>query len=286
VAGSGVSEARIIKGMVGRDMIDRFPKRTPNIGEIGFEVEGWNVYDPLNEERKIIDDVSFNLRKGEVVGLAGLMGAGRTELAMSLFGKAYGKKISGKIVKDGKELSLHNVAQAIDSGIAYLTEDRKNAGLVLIQDIKSNTTMANLKALSSGGVVDDEKEIRVAEEYREKLSTKCSSIFQLAGNLSGGNQQKVVLSKWLCTEPDVLLLDEPTRGIDVGAKYEIYNIINAIANEGKCVLVISSELPEILGVADRIYIMNEGKIIGETTREDATPEKIMARIIQSANEKE
>jgi len=154
----------------------------------------------------------------------------------------------------------------------------------LIQDIKSNTTMANLKNLSNNGIVDDEKELKVAEEYREKLGTKCSSVDQLAGNLSGGNQQKVVLSKWLCTEPDVLLLDEPTRGIDVGAKYEIYNIIHDIANEGKCVLVISSELPEVLGVADRIYIMNEGKIIGETTKEDATPENIMARIIQSANE--
>ena len=280
----GVSEARIIKGMVGRDMVDRFPKRNPRIGEIGFEVENWTIYDPLNEERMVIDDVSFNLRKGEVVGLAGLMGAGRTELAMSLFGKAYGKKISGRIFKDGKELHLHNVSQAIDNGIAYLTEDRKNAGLVLIQDIKSNTTMAHLKSLSTNGIVDDQKAIIEAEEYREKLGTKCSSIFQLAGNLSGGNQQKVVLSKWLCTNPDVLLLDEPTRGIDVGAKYEIYNIINDIASEGKCVLVISSELPEILGVADRIYIMNEGKIIGETTREDATPEKIMARIIQSANE--
>jgi len=279
-----VSEDRIIKGMVGRDMVDRFPKRSSKIGEIGFEVEHWNVYDPLNEERKVIDDVSFNLRKGEIVGLAGLMGAGRTELAMSIFGKAYGKKISGKIFKDGKELNLHNVSQAIDHGIAYLTEDRKNAGLVLIQDIKSNTTMANLKNLSTNGIVDDEKGLHVAEEYREKLGTKCSSVNQLAGNLSGGNQQKVVLSKWLCTDPDVLLLDEPTRGIDVGAKYEIYNIIHDIANEGKCVLVISSELPEVLGVADRIYIMNEGKIIGETTKEDATPENIMAQIIQSANE--
>ncbi|MEX1307214.1 MAG: multiple monosaccharide ABC transporter ATP-binding protein [Eubacteriales bacterium] len=279
-----ISEDRIIKGMVGRDMVDRFPKRTPHIGEIGFEVEHWNVYDPLNEERKVIDDVSFNLRKGEVVGLAGLMGAGRTELAMSIFGKAYGKKISGKIIKDGKELHLHNVSQAIENGIAYLTEDRKNAGLVLIQDISSNTAMSNLKNLSSNGIVDDEKVIKSAEEYRAKLQTKCSSVFQSAGNLSGGNQQKVVLSKWLSTLPDVLLLDEPTRGIDVGAKYEIYNIINDIANEGKCVLVISSELPEILGVADRIYIMNEGKLIGETTRDEATPEKIMARIIQSANE--
>ena len=283
-AKGGISEDRIIKGMVGRDMVDRFPKRTPRIGEVGFEVEHWNVYDPLNEERKVIDDVSFNLRKGEVVGLAGLMGAGRTELAMSLFGKAYGKKISGRMFKDGKELHLHNVSQAIESGIAYLTEDRKNAGLVLIQDIKSNTTMANLKNLSKNGIVDEQQVINSAEEYRVKLNTKCSSIVQSAGNLSGGNQQKVVLSKWLSTLPDVLLLDEPTRGIDVGAKYEIYNIINDIANEGKCVLVISSELPEILGVADRIYIMNEGKLIGETTREEASPEKIMARIIQSANE--
>jgi len=279
----GISESRIIKGMVGREMVDRFPKRKPNIGEVAFEVKNWTVFDPLNDERVVIDDVSINIRKGEVVGLAGLMGAGRTEFAMSVFGKAYGKNISGTIIKNGKELHLHSVSDAIDNGMAYVTEDRKNAGLVLIQDIRKNTTMANLKSLSVRGVVDDDREIHVAKEMAEKLKTKCSSVFQKAGNLSGGNQQKVVLSKWLFSEPDVLLLDEPTRGIDVGAKYEIYNIINDMADEGKCVLVISSELQEILGVADRIYIMNEGKIVGEMPKEKATQENVMECIIRSAS---
>lgn len=277
----GVNESRIIKGMVGREMTNRFPKRESHIGEVGFEVKNWKVYDPLTEGRIVIDDVSFNVRKGEVVGLAGLMGAGRTELAMSVFGKAYGKDISGTIIKEGKVLHLHNVAQAIDNGLAYVTEDRKTAGLVLIQDIKSNTSMANLKELSYGGIVDEDKEIAVGKEYKEKLNIKCSSVFQKAGNLSGGNQQKVVLSKWLFAKPDVLILDEPTRGIDVGAKYEIYNIINKMASDGKCVLVISSELTEILGVADRIYIMNEGKIVGEKKKSEATQENVMECIINS-----
>ncbi|MBN2880187.1 MAG: sugar ABC transporter ATP-binding protein [Clostridia bacterium] len=279
----GISESRIIKGMVGREMVDRFPKRESHIGDVAFEVKNWTVYDPLDDERIVIDDVSINIRKGEVVGLAGLMGAGRTEFAMSVFGKAYGKNISGTIIKDGEAIHLNNVSQAIDHGLAYVTEDRKNAGLVLIQDIRKNTSMANLKSLSNKGVVDDDKEIHIGKEYAEKLKTKCSSIFQKAGNLSGGNQQKVVLSKWLFAEPDVLLLDEPTRGIDVGAKYEIYNIINDMASDGKCVLVISSELTEILGVADRIYIMNEGKIVGEMPKEKATQENVMQCIIRSAS---
>jgi len=279
----GISESRIIKGMVGREMVDRFPKRKSHVGDIAFEVKNWTVHDPLNDERIVIDNVNINIRKGEVVGLAGLMGAGRTEFAMSLFGKAYGKNISGTIIKDGEVLHLHNVSQAIDQGMAYVTEDRKTAGLVLIQDIRKNTSMANLKALSKNGVVDDDKEIHIGKEFVEKLKTKCSSVFQKAGNLSGGNQQKVVLSKWLFSQPDVLLLDEPTRGIDVGAKYEIYNIINHMADEGKCVLVISSELPEILGVADRIYIMNEGKIVGEMPKDKATQENVMECIIKSAS---
>ncbi len=276
-----VSEARIIKGMVGRELTNRFPKHTSKIGEIGFEVKDWTVYSPLDEDTMVIKNVSMNLRKGEVVGLAGLMGAGRTEFAMSLFGKAYGKKISGTIIKEGKELELNNISQAIDNGLAYVTEDRKTAGLVLIEDIKSNITMANLKNISRNGVVDEDREIDVAEEYREKLSIKTPSVYQKAKNLSGGNQQKVVLSKWIFSAPDVLFLDEPTRGIDVGAKYEIYKIINQLADEGKCVLVISSELPEILGVADRIYIMNQGKMVGEKDKKDATQENIMECIINS-----
>lgn len=274
-----ISEDRIIKGMVGRDLIDRFPKREVNIGDVLFEVKDWNVYHPLHDERKVIDNVSFNIRKGEVVGIAGLMGSGRTELAMSIFGRSYGKRISGRALKNGKELHLTSVNKAIDSGIAYVTEDRKNYGLVLINDIKQNVTLANLCKISKNNVINENQEVVEAENYRRKLNIKCSSIIQKTVNLSGGNQQKVVLSKWIFAEPDILILDEPTRGIDVGAKYEIYTIINQLAMEGKGILLISSELPEILGMCDRIYVMSEGKISGELRREEASQEKIMKYVI-------
>lgn len=274
-----ISEDRIIKGMVGRDLVDRFPKRKPKIGDIIFEIKNWNVYHPLHEDRKIIDNVNLNIRKGEIVGIAGLMGAGRTELAMSIFGKSYGTKISGKIYKKGKEIHLDDVDQAIKNGLAYVTEDRKNYGLVLLDDIKRNITLASLDKITSRVVVDEKKEILTAEEYRKKLNIKASSILQKVINLSGGNQQKVVLSKWILTEPDILILDEPTRGIDVGAKYEIYTIINQLVEAGKGILFISSELPEILGMCDRIYVMSEGKITGELSREEASQEKIMKHVI-------
>ena len=279
-----VNENRIIKGMVGRELMDRFPRHDAQIGEVGFEVRDWVVHDPLDEERVVIDHVNLNVRKGEIVGLAGLMGAGRTELAMSIFGRAYGKKISGSLIKDGKEIVLNNVGQAIDNGIAYVTEDRKVAGLILIQDIKKNITLSNLKAISKNSIVNDDEELIIGKEYREKLNIKSSSVFQKAGNLSGGNQQKVVLSKWIFANPDVLILDEPTRGIDVGAKYEIYKIILQLAASGKCVIMISSELPEILGISDRLYIMNEGRIVGEMQTSEATQVSIMSTIIKSSAE--
>lgn len=275
-----ITEDRIIKGMVGRDLVHRFPQREPNIGDIIFEVKNWNVYHPQHEDRKIIDNVNINIRKGEIVGIAGLMGSGRTELAMSIFGKSYGKKISGHIYKNGKEIHLNNVSRAIENGIAYVTEDRKNYGLVLIDDIKRNTTMAKLDKISKRYVVNENQEILEAEAFRKKLNIKASSILQKTMNLSGGNQQKVVLSKWIFAEPDILILDEPTRGIDVGAKYEIYTIINQLAAEGKGILLISSELPEILGMCDRIYVMSEGKITGELSREEASQEKIMKHVIK------
>ncbi|MCM8711182.1 sugar ABC transporter ATP-binding protein [Clostridium sp. SYSU_GA19001] len=274
-----VTEDRIIKGMVGRDLVNRYPKRESKIGDIIFEVKDWTVYHPLQDERKVVDNVSFNVRRGEVVGIAGLMGAGRTELAMSIFGRSYGKKISGKLFKEGKEIHPTTVNKAIDNGIAYVTEDRKEYGLVLMDDIKRNTTLANLKKVSKGLVVDENEEILEVEKFRQKMNIKCSSILQKTGNLSGGNQQKVVLSKWIFAEPDILILDEPTRGIDVGAKYEIYTIINQLASEGKGVLIISSELPEILGMCDRIYVMSEGKITGELKGDEATQEKIMKLVI-------
>jgi putative multiple sugar transport system ATP-binding protein len=278
-----ITEDKIIRHMVGRQLTNRFPKRSPKIGEVAFEVKNWTVHDPLDVNNVVIDNVSFNLRKGEIVGFSGLMGAGRTELAMSLFGKAYGTEISGTIIKDGKEIVPRNVGDAINMGIAYLSEDRKEAGLVLINDIRWNISLANLKKLRKGIAIDSHMEIKIANEYRDKLSIKSSGIFQLAGNLSGGNMQKVCVAKWLFADPDVLILDEPTRGIDVGAKYEIYNLIHQLANDGKCVMFISSELPEILGISDRIYVMNEGRIVSEMPAGEASQERIMTSIIQSAS---
>jgi putative multiple sugar transport system ATP-binding protein len=214
------------------------------------------------------------------VGIAGLMGAGRTELAMSIFGHSYGTRISGTAYKHGKEIDISTIDKAISNGIAYATEDRKAYGLVLIQEVKNNITLANLEEISDGGIVNEPKELTVTREYRDRLNIKCSSIRQLALNLSGGNQQKVVLSKWLFANPEILILDEPTRGIDVGAKYEIYTIINRLANEGKGIVFISSELPEIMGICDRIYVMHRGRIVGELPAKDATPEKIMTYIMR------
>lgn len=278
-----ISEDRIIKGMVGRDLTDRFPKRTEkHIGDINLEVKDWTVYHPLYTERKVVDGVSMNVRKGEVVGISGLMGAGRTELAMSIFGKSYGTNISGTLKIAGEEVELKNVRDAIKRKLAYVTEDRKGNGLILSNPIKINTTLANLNSISARGVIDKDKEYQIAVEYKEKLNTKCPTVEQNVGNLSGGNQQKVLLAKWMFADPDVLILDEPTRGIDVGAKYEIYCIINSLVAEGKSVIMISSELPEVLGMCDRIYVMNEGKMVGELEAEEATQERIMAQILKSS----
>jgi putative multiple sugar transport system ATP-binding protein len=275
-----ITEDRIIRGMVGRDMTHRFPPRESKIGEVIFEVRDWNVYHPLHEDRKVSTNVNINVRKGEVVGISGLMGAGRTELAMSIFGRSYGTRISGTAYRQGKEVDISNIDKAISNGIAYATEDRKAYGLVLIQEIKNNITLANLDAVSNrGSVINEPREMAATMEYRDKLNIKCSSIRQLALNLSGGNQQKVVLSKWLFANPDILILDEPTRGIDVGAKYEIYTIINQLASEGKGIILISSELPEILGVCDRIYVMRDGKIVGEMPASEASQEIVMTHIM-------
>lgn len=279
-----ISESRIIKGMVGRELTDRFPKRPKKeLGEVVMEVKDWTVYHPIYADRKVVDNVSMKVKKGEVVGIAGLMGAGRTELAMSLFGKSYGTNISGHLSLKGQEVQLPTVKEAIKHGLAYVTEDRKGNGLILMNPIKTNTTLANLDAISKHGVIDKDKEYEIAVDYKEKLKTKCPTVDQNVGNLSGGNQQKVLLSKWMFTNPDILILDEPTRGIDVGAKYEIYCIINQLIEEGKSVIMISSELPEVLGMCDRIYVMNEGKMVGELAAEEASQESIMSCIIQSAS---
>lgn len=283
------SEDRIIKGMVGRELTNRYPLREGpeyKIGKDVMEVKNWNVYSPDDADRQVIKDVNLHVRAGEVVGLAGLMGAGRTELAMSLFGREYGQKISGQIFMHGKEVKIHNVKDAIHNKIAYTSEDRKTYGLVLIDDIKHNMTMAALRdSFSKNGVVDSSQEILKAEEYKKLIKVKANSINQNVGALSGGNQQKVVLAKWMLTQPDVLILDEPTRGIDVGAKYEIYTAINDLAKEGKAVIVISSEMPEIIGTCDRAYVLNEGQIAGELNHDELTQERIMKCIMQHNNMK-
>lgn len=281
-----ICEDRIITGMVGREISDRFPKRGSNIGEVTLEVKNWSVYHPLYKGRKVCDNVNLNVRKGEVVGISGLMGAGRTELAMSVFGKSYGIDISGALYLNGKPISIGSVREAIDNKIAYVTEDRKGDGLILTNALRANTTLANMRRTSQYHfIIDPDLEIKFAEEYRKRFGVKCSGIEQNVGNLSGGNQQKVLLAKWMFAEPDILILDEPTRGIDVGAKYEIYCIINELVTEGKSVIMISSDLPEVLGMCDRIYIMNEGRIVGELAHKDASQEVIMAKILQSCKEK-
>lgn len=277
-----VSENRIIRGMVGRELSNRFPKRdTKPWGEVAMEVRNWTVYHPVFEGKKVVDRVSFNVKKGEVLGIAGLMGAGRTELAMSIFGKSYGVDISGTLVINGKEVTLNKVTDAINNKLAYVTEDRKGNGLVLSNPIRVNTTLANLNGVSERGIIDFDKEYLVAVDYKEKLKTKCPTVEQNVGNLSGGNQQKVLLAKWMFADPDILILDEPTRGIDVGAKYEIYCIINQLVAEGKSVIMISSELPEVIGMSDRIYVMSEGKMVGEMDGKDASQESIMACIVKN-----
>ncbi|MCR4924343.1 MAG: sugar ABC transporter ATP-binding protein [Lachnospiraceae bacterium] len=281
------SEPRIIKGMVGRELSDRFPKREHHVGdEVMMEVKNWNVYHPLYNERKIVNNVSINVKKGEVLGISGLMGAGRTELAMSIFGKSYGENISGQLFINGQEVHLNTVSEAIKHKLAYVTEDRKGNGLILSNPIKINTTLANLDAVSKNKIIDKDKEYAVAVDYKNKLKTKATTVEQNVGNLSGGNQQKVLLAKWMFADPDILILDEPSRGIDVGAKYEIYCIINQLVADGKSVIMISSELPEVLGMCDRVYVMNEGRIVGELDGKDATQEKIMTYILQSSGNKE
>ena len=281
-----ITEDRIVKGMVGREITDRYPKRVSNIGEITMEVSNWTVYHPLYTERKVCNNVNFNVRKGEVVGISGLMGSGRTELAMSIFGKSYGTNISGTLKINGKEVNLNTIRQAIDAKLAYVTEDRKGYGLILSNPIYINNSLAKIDKVSNRNVIDKDKEILVAKEYKEKLNTKCPSVMQNVENLSGGNQQKVLLAKWMFADPDIMILDEPTRGIDVGAKYEIYQIINRLVAEGKSVVIISSDLTEILGMSDRIYVMHEGRMIAELPREKANQEVIMSCIMRENSKME
>ena len=275
-----ITEDRIIRDMVGRDMAHRYPDRTPQIGEVLMSVRNWTVWHP-EQPRKIIDDVSFDVRRGEILGVAGLMGSGRTELAMSLFGRSHGRNIEGTASIAGAPADLSTVSRAIEAGLAYVTEDRKELGLILEEPIQRNISLANLAGIASGGVLSAGRERRVAEGYRRDLRIRTPGVNQRVMNLSGGNQQKVVLAKWLFTDPKVLILDEPTRGIDVGAKFEIYTLMNQLVAQGHGVVMISSEMPELLGMCDRIHVMNEGRFVGELSRDEASQERIMALILQS-----
>lgn len=275
VVADGVNEDRIIRGMVGRSLESRFPDHTPHLGEVFFEVRDWTVQHPQVPERMVVKNSSLTVRRGEIVGIAGLMGAGRTELAMSIFGRSYGNFLSGRLFKDGREIELKSVSEAIDQGLAYVSEDRKALGLNLLDDVKRSIVSAKLTKISAGPVVSNEKEFSIAEGYRKSLRIKTPTVDAGVSKLSGGNQQKVVLAKWMFTDPDLLILDEPTRGIDVGAKYEIYGIIQKLASQGKGVILISSELPELLGLADRIYTVFEGAITDCIPAAEADPETLM-----------
>ncbi|MFJ1805234.1 MULTISPECIES: multiple monosaccharide ABC transporter ATP-binding protein [unclassified Streptomyces] len=283
VKSAETTEDRIISGMVGRDLDHRFPERTPHEAAEknaapALEIRDWTVHHPIDQQRKVVDDVSIQVRRGEIVGIAGLMGAGRTELAMSVFGRSYGRHAGGTVLKDGKEIRTKTVAEAIGHGIAYVTEDRKHYGLNLIDTINRNISLTALSKVAKRGVVDEQEERQVSEGYRKSMNIKAPTVFEPVGKLSGGNQQKVVLSKWIFAGPDVLILDEPTRGIDVGAKFEIYTVIDQLAAQGKAVVFISSELPELLGMCDRIYTMAAGRLTGEFPRAEATQEVLMRQM--------
>jgi putative multiple sugar transport system ATP-binding protein len=273
--GRGLTEEAIIKDMVGRDLTQRFPARRSSPGETVMEVKNWTVYHPEYHGIKVVDDVSFHLRKGEILAFCGPMGAGRTELMMSIFGRSYGSRSEGELYINGTPRVFNSAKAAINARLGYVSEDRKTLGLVLIQDIKTNIAHASLKKLSRLGIMDGRREIREAERYRKELNIRTPSVSQFARNLSGGNQQKVVISKVLLAEPEILIVDEPTRGIDIGAKTEIYGILNDMIAAGKSIIMVTSELPEALGLADRICVMNEGRIKGVLAREEASQEKIM-----------
>lgn len=281
-SGQPANEDVIIRAMVGREMADRYPKRTPQVGDLLFELHDWHVHHPLHAEREVVKGVSLNVRRGEIVGIAGLMGAGRTELAMSVFGRSYGRGITGRATMAGRDVDLSTVRKAIAAGLAYVTEDRKSLGLVLNDSVARNTVLANLPGVASRGVIDEAREHAVAADYRTKLATRSTGVQQSVVHLSGGNQQKVVLAKWLFTAPQLLILDEPTRGIDVGAKFEIYSLIARLAEEGRGILMISSEMPELLGLCDRLYVMNEGRFVAEMTAAEASQESIMRAIVRSS----
>jgi ABC-type sugar transport system ATPase subunit len=270
-----LTKDKVISLMVGREVGDIFPQISHEFGETAMEVKNLTAYDLDNPDKKLVDNVSFSVRKGEVLGISGLMGAGRSELLMSIFGAWQGKSL-GEVFVEGKQVSIGSPSDAIKNGIGFVTEDRKRYGLLLEQPILDNMTLAGLKRISGLFLTHRQRENVAAKKAMQSLKVKANSPATIAGTLSGGNQQKVVLGKWLLTNPKVLFLDEPTRGIDVGAKQEIYSEINKLAKEGLAIVMVSSELPEVLGLSDRVMVLHEGRLTGEFSKSEATPEKVMA----------
>ncbi|ANU18664.1 D-xylose ABC transporter ATP-binding protein [Planococcus maritimus] len=263
---SETSFEEIVQLMVGRELGDRFPERSSALGEVKLAVKGLS-------RKGCFEDVSFDIHKGEIVSIAGLMGAGRTEVAQSLFG--YKKADSGTVELDGKLVKIDNPQKAKELGIGYVTEDRKTEGLIVDFTIEENISMANFNSISKKGLLSKDKERGLYDRMVKRLGIRTAGPNQAAKSLSGGNQQKVVIAKWLGIEPDVLILDEPTRGVDVGAKKEIYSIINELAARGVAILMISSELPEVIGMADRVLVMHEGKLTADVPKQEMTQETIM-----------
>ena len=278
-----VDEDQLIRGMVGRELAQRYPARQPQAGPVFFELRDWWVAPANGRGRAGVRGASLQVRAGEVVGIAGLMGAGRTELAMSVFGRSWGRHLRGDVRMDGQVVDVSTVPKAIAQGLAYVTEDRKACGLVLGDSIVHNISLARLSAIARWGVVQALEEHRIAQDFRQSLRIRSAGLQQPVAQLSGGNQQKVVLAKWLLTQPRLLILDEPTRGIDVGAKYEIYSLMNALTAQGMGILMISSDMPELLGMCDRIHVMNEGRLVEELDRTEASQERIMRAIVASSD---
>ncbi|NMB01288.1 MAG: sugar ABC transporter ATP-binding protein [Firmicutes bacterium] len=269
-----IDQNKVVSMMVGRELTGQYPPRDAKIGEVIFQVENWTVAKDSGAVRPVIRDVSFELRKGEILGIAGLMGSGRTELVQSIFGE-YGKRLSGNMVLNGNQISVRSSQDAIHNGIALLTEDRKNTSLVLKHSILENSTIASLGELLRWKVIDRDKELSITHDYKDKLQIKAPSVHSIVNDLSGGNQQKVAIAKWLMTDPQILIMDEPTRGIDVGTKYEVYKLMNELTSQGVSIIMVSSELPEILGMSDRILVMREGSVAGIVDNQDVTEETIM-----------
>jgi D-xylose transport system ATP-binding protein len=269
------TQESLVQNMVGREMKERFPKGNRQPGEVIFKVENLQAVDPNEPSRKVLSGVDFELKRGEILGIAGLMGSGRTELVTTIFGE-YGKITQGQIILNGKKLRISSARDAMKAGISLVPEDRKGQGLVLIQSILRNISLAHLDKFSAFFRIDQDAELAAATQQGKNLAIKTSSLQAQVDSLSGGNQQKVVIAKWLLAQPKILIMDDPTRGIDVGAKYEIYKLMNELTEKGVSIIMISSDLEEVLGMSDRIVVMHAGRSNGTLNIAEATQEKIMA----------